>query len=280
MRHPAHVLRSLLVPALVVASAVAVTLTTARADDDAGRASVLRSVRRGQYADFLARGRAGEAAPSVRVAAFALEDRPVTRAQFLAFVLATPRWRRGSVPEVLAESTYLADWNGPLEPGGESLALPVTRVSWHAARAYCRWRGRALPTEAQWEWAARADARHADATRDPVYTRQLLAWYARPTGGPQRASGSGAPNLWGVRDLHGLVWEWVEDFGASMVASDDRERGARDSQRVCGAGALSGGDASAYATFMRYAFRSSLRADFALPTLGFRCAAEASEARR
>jgi formylglycine-generating enzyme required for sulfatase activity len=48
----------------------------------------------------------------------------------------------------------------------------------------------------------------------------------------------------------------------------------RDERRVCGAGALSGGDPSEYATFMRFALRSSLRADFALPNLGFRCAAD------
>lgn len=265
-------MRRSIVGELVLAWAVAFGVTTVRADESGDLASELRRVGRGAYDDFLARAPDGAAAPRVRVAAFLLEVRPVTRAQFRAFVRATPRWRRGNVPEVLAEPQYLAHWAAPLDPGVDALALPVTEVSWHAARAYCRWRGRRLPTEAEWEWAARADARLADASAEPTYARQLLAWYSRPHSGPPRASGSGPANVWGVRDLHALVWEWVDDYGASMVASDDRERGGRDAQRVCGAGALSGGDATAYATFMRYAFRSSLRANFALPTLGFRCA--------
>jgi len=272
-------MRKSIVGALFFAGVVAFAMTTAHADD-ASRLSPLRRVGRGVYADFLARARPSEGEPRVRVAAFHLEDRPVTRAQFLAFVTATPRWQRGNVPEVLAETHYLASWAGPLDPGAEASSLPVTEVSWHAARAYCRSRGRRLPTEAEWEWAARADARRADAARDPAYARQLLNWYARPHGGPARASGSGQPNVWGVRDLHGLIWEWVEDFGASMVASDDRERGGRNAQLVCGAGALSGGDSTAYAIFMRYAFRSSLRAAFTLPTLGFRCASDIPKGRR
>ena len=249
----------------MIAALVALGAQAPSARADRGAPSELRRVGPGTLPSFLARD--GEA--SVEVRAFALEDRPVTRAQYRAFVAASPRWRAGAVPSVLAEPSYLAGWS-PSEDDG---ALPATEVSWHAARAYCRSHGRRLPTESEWEWAARADATRADATGDPAHARAVLDWYAR-RGRVLRASGSGAPNVWGVRDLHGLVWEWVEDFGASMVASDDRERDARDGDRVCGAGALGGGDPGQYATFMRFAFRSSLRASFALPQLGFRCAAD------
>lgn len=81
--------------------------------------------------------------------------------------------------------------------------------------------------------------------------------------------GQEAPNLWGVHDLHGHIWEWVSDFNGSMVTND------RDtSARFCGAGAMSAGDRSDYAAFMRLAFRGALRGDYTTAGLGFRCAAD------
>ena len=251
-----------------VAALVVLALASLPAGADAGP-SRLVEVGAGSLRPFLANADA----PPVRVEPFALEDRPVTRAQFAEFVRAVPRWRRGEVAAILAESGYLGSWESALEPGARARELPVTEVSWHAARAYCRWQGRRLPTEGEWEWASRANATRADASDDPEHIRQVLEWYGRPRGA-LRASGSGPANVWGARDMHGLVWEWVEDFGGSMVTADSRERDERDERRVCGAAAVSGGDPSEYATFMRFAFRSSLRAGFALPNLGFRCAAD------
>jgi formylglycine-generating enzyme required for sulfatase activity len=243
------------------------TVPRSSAGAQAGATRLVR-IESGPYRAFLARA---DDAPVV-VRAFALEERPVSRAQLAAFVAAEPRWRRGAVPALLAEPRYLASWESPSEPGASSRGLPATEVSWHAARAYCRWVGRRLPTEAEWEHAARSGAGGVSAE-----TQRTLEWYARPRRAPARDAGSGSPDAHGVRDLHGLVWEWVEDYGASLVASDDREREARDPGRVCGAGALGGGDPTEYATFMRFALRSSLRADFTLPHLGFRCAADLEE---
>ena len=226
----------------------------------------------GSYPDFL--GKPG--APPVRVEAFLLDEHAVTVAQFLDFVRAEPRWARSRIARILAEPTYLSRWRSDDDAGSLPPQSPVTEVSWHAARAYCRWAGRRLPTEAEWEWAGRADATRADAFTDPAFVARILDFYSHPRRalGP---AGTGEANVWGVRELHGSVWEWVEDFGASMVASDDRER-SRFEDRVCGAGSMGTGDPTEYATFMRYAFRSSLRAPYALGTLGFRCAADAPSA--
>lgn len=221
----------------------------------------------GSYPDFLG----GVGAAPVVVEPFLLDRHAVTVGQYRDFIHTHPTWARGAVPVVLSEASYLASWTSDTDPGSDA-ARPVTQVSWHAARAYCRAAGRRLPTESEWEWAARADATRADAMDDPAFVARILDWYAHPGRG-RAAVGTGEANVWGVRELHGVIWEWVEDFGAAMVASDDRER-ARFEDQVCGAGSLGVGSPTQYATFMRYAFRSSLRANFALSTLGFRCAGD------
>ena len=84
--------------------------------------------------------------------------------------------------------------------------------------------------------------------------------------------GSTPPNAYGIRDLHGVVWEWVEDFNASFAASDARSDRERELEKICGGGAVGADDSRSYTTFMRTAFRSSLEATYALHHLGFRCA--------
>lgn len=209
---------------------------------------------------------------SVPVEAFDLDVEPVTNEQFLAFVTASARWRRSRVTSLFADAQYLEHWASDLALGPRARPRqPVVRVSWFSARAYCESRGARLPNELEWELAARADATRADAHADPAFVRAILAWYSRP----QRELadvGTTAPNFFGIRDLHGLVWEWVEDFNASIVSADDRARDDDQASRVCGGAAFGASDPADYATFMRYAFRSSLRASYTVPNLGFRCA--------
>ncbi|MBK9035739.1 MAG: formylglycine-generating enzyme family protein [Myxococcales bacterium] len=217
----------------------------------------------------------------VAVAAFALDATPVTNADFLAFARANPAWRRGRIKTVRADRDYLGHWAGPLELGPRApAAAPVVRVSWFAAKAYCAWRGGRLPTEREWELAAQASATARDGTDDPAWEERVLAWYAAPTPTVLPAVGQGEANAWGVRELHGLVWEWVYDFGAALVASDDRGRGDADRAKYCGAGAALARDPGQYATFMRLAFRSSLQARYTTANLGFRCAADVPPTRK
>ena len=84
--------------------------------------------------------------------------------------------------------------------------------------------------------------------------------------------GAGEPNAYGVEDMHGLVWEWTDDWSAMLVASDSREQGDPDSMRFCGAGALSMADRDNYAILMRVAMLSSLEGNDTTGNLGFRCA--------
>jgi sulfatase modifying factor 1 len=210
---------------------------------------------------------------AVPVARFLLATTPVTNADFAAFVTRVPKWGRDTIDPLFADEGYLGDWasaNAPgatVEPSG-----PVTRVSWFAARAYCSASGGRLPTEAEWELAAAASGTSFDARQDPAFVQQLLAWYAVPTPARLPPVAERPPNRWGVRDLHGLVWEWVEDFNASLVSVDARDDNSGDDLRFCGAGAASATDPADYASFMRVALRSSLEARATVRTVGFRCA--------
>jgi formylglycine-generating enzyme required for sulfatase activity len=219
---------------------------------------------------------AGEAPAPIVVASFEIDARPVSNADFLEFVRALPQWRRSSVRCVHADDSYLAHWSGDLEPGAQARDDdPVVNVSWFAARAYAAWAGKRLPTLAEWEYAASAPGIDGRNPADVV-----LAWYARPGGADAaRARGIVQPfvNTLGVRDIHGAVWEWVDDFNSGMVGADSRNREELDRARFCGAASLSAVDRSDYATFMRYAHRNSLKGRYTGRALGFRCARDVRE---
>lgn len=229
----------------------------------------------GRFVSVLPQGASPSAAEAVTVEPFALRATPVTRAEFAAFVQQWPAWQRGRVPAVFADASYLHDWATPKASAmvdDRAAALrPVTQVSWFAARAFCANEDARLPTWLEWEFAAAADANRADARADPAWRRSILAWYARPASVALAPVGSAA-NLWGVRDLHGLVWEWVEDFNALFIAGDSRTQGDPDLLQFCGAGAISVIDRESYALLMRIALLASLAGADSTSSLGFRCA--------
>jgi formylglycine-generating enzyme required for sulfatase activity len=216
----------------------------------------------------------------VAVEAFYLDMYAVTNAQYLAFVQANPRWRRSQVPRVFANQAYLQHWPADLPPHDPTETwwqTPVTHVSWFAARAYCKWQQQRLPTTAEWEYAALASTTAPDGRQEPAYLAHLLAWYTRPAPAVLPSVGSGQPNYWGVHDLHGVIWEWVEDFQTALVTGESRGDSDFERNLFCGAGMIgaSGEERINYPAFMRYAYRSSLGGAYIGSHLGFRCAKDA-----
>jgi formylglycine-generating enzyme required for sulfatase activity len=226
----------------------------------------------GRFESVLPQGAVPSVTVPVDIAPFALRREPVTVGEFVAFVRAHPEWQRDRVPDVFSDKRYLLDWSAPLPAGAEAAARrPQTNVSWFAAKAFCESEGARLPTWLEWEYAAAADETRRDARRDPQWRRRILSWYERPSAAVLPDVG-GTANAYGVRDLHGVVWEWVDDFNALFIAGDSRTQGDPDTLKFCGAGAISVIDRDSYAVLMRIALLSSLGAADTTGNLGFRCA--------
>lgn len=215
-------------------------------------------------------------APEVKttvVAPFRLDRALVTNAEFARFVQAHPEWRRDRVAKLFSDGNYLAHWSAATEPGAAIARQPVTQVSWFAAHAYCEARGARLPGWYEWEFAAAASDSAPDARNDPVWRQRILDWYSKSARAPLPPAGASAPNYYGVRDLHGVAWEWVEDAGSMLVSDDGREQGD-GSNRFCGVGAASFEQKENYAMLMRIAMLSSMKAAYTSSSMSFRCAAD------
>lgn len=208
---------------------------------------------------------------------FLLDALPVTNGDYLRFLLKNQRFLRGKLPRVFADEDYLRHFEQPLRLGPNApVDAPLTHVSWFAARAYCRAEGKRLPSMLEWEFAARAGKDVADATSFPEFTQKILDWYGKPSKLPLPSVTTLEANYWGISGMHGVIWEWVEDFNSVLLTGASRkDASGTDNELFCAAGSLGSIDPADYATFLRYAMRASTSATYAGQTMGFRCAKDA-----
>jgi formylglycine-generating enzyme required for sulfatase activity len=124
-----------------------------------------------------------------------------------------------------------------------------------------------LPTEAEWEYAARAGTTTAYSFGDD--TRQLgeYAWYSENAGNTTHSVGQKKPNPWGLYDMHGNVWEWVQDWYGpyTAAAAVDPAGPSSGSNRV-----IRGGCWYFVAGYCRSAYRFLFAPGYRLDYLGFR----------
>ena len=228
-------------------------------------------IKGGEYQPFY-----GEDSTLVKVENFLLDERPVTNAEFLDFVKKNPKWKRSNIKAIFTDDTYLKDWqDDETLPKNADPNSAVTYVSWFAAKAYAKSAGKRLPTLDEWEFVAMADEESANARDKPTYSAHLINLYNEKDRQKHQVKIS-APNYYGIYNMFDLVWEWTDDFNSIMTTSDSRTAEFDDKGLFCASAATSTTDVLNYASFMRYAFRSSLKANYTVGNLGFRCAKDPS----
>ena len=225
------------------------------------------SIKGGKYQPFY-----GKQDSLILVKDFEIDERPVTNAEFLDFVQKNPKWKRSNVKAVFADSTYLKNWKND-----ETLAddmnpnAPVTYVSWFAAKAYAKSAGKRLPTIDEWEFVAMADETSPNARKKPSYSSDIIKQYEVKFKEKNPVMQS-KPNYYGVYNMFDSVWEWTGDFNSVLTTNDSRTAEYDDKGIFCASAATTSTDILNYASFMRYAFRQSLKANYTVANLGFRCA--------
>ena len=204
-------------------------------------------------------------AHQIRLPPFSIDRTEVTNADFKTFVERHPEWAPGRVPTERHNGDYLKHWRSGTFPSGAA-DVPVTYVTWWAAKAYCESSGRRLPTEAEWEFAARGGLASAEFPwGDEPPDARRANWSGTGLGAPTRV-GRYRPNAYGLYDMAGNVWEfveepWTDDYSKTPPSPLPQDR------HVIRGGSYGGGPIN-----LRVRYRDSHPAGGAGPHVGFRCA--------
>ncbi|MBC8204542.1 formylglycine-generating enzyme family protein [bacterium] len=197
-------------------------------------------------------------AHEVTIDSFYIDIHEVTNAQYQVFLDSTG-YRQ---PLFWDDSLY----NHPFQP--------VVGVSWDDAAAYCKWAGKRLPTEAEWEiaacggligkeypWEGRADETKANYRYDETVQDLNI-----------RIVGQYPPNGYGLSDMAGNVWEWVYDYYSPTFYADSTKWNNPKGPAKGTAKVIRGGSFNYTAEFITVYCRNRLKPASQLNFVGFRCA--------
>ncbi len=195
----------------------------------------------------------------VSVRAFQMGKTEVTLGQFKKFIAAAGR------------SNLLTDDFKQYNAHGDN--APVAKVSWHDAQDFIKWLngvegGYRLPSEAEWEYACRAGGTHLYCGSNDV---NAIGWYDDNSGGRPHAVATKQANAFGLYDMSGNVWEWVQDCYHDTYRGAPTDGSARESGQ-CNLRGLRGGSWYNDAMSTRAAYHLKLSSDDRSNGIGFRLA--------
>lgn len=217
---------------------------------------------------------------TVNLNAFYIDKYEVTNAQYKKFVDANPQWQKEKILSKYHDGYYLADWNGNDFPFGKD-NHPVVYVSWYAAMAYAKWANKRLPTEAEWEKAARGGL----LSKKYPWGDTISPTNANYYDGTEKEItpvGSYPANEYGLFDMAGNVREWCLDvYIENFYTNGPRENpvaGVNDLVEVMndfinrkGNCVLRGGSWLNSAQLLRISNRNWRNPSATNPNEGFRC---------
>jgi formylglycine-generating enzyme required for sulfatase activity len=211
--------------------------------------------------------------------AFSIDKYEVTNKRYKRFIDATSYkvpWSHD--PDAATEKPYLWDWQKRMYPEGKG-DDPVVLVSWEDAKAFCAWAGKRLPTEAEWEKAARGPKGNAypwgnDWANGKANTSESGLKHTSPVGAfKEDVSKFGEDSKDWVYDLAGDVSEWVEEWFAPYPGNPMTSYVERNKYRVLRGGSWDYAHSIANGYHRQYALPQSQ-----MTAIGFRCVKAADEA--
>lgn len=193
----------------------------------------------------------------------------VTNEEYHEFIMANPQWGKSKIVKKYHDGNYLKYWNGNDYPVGKD-NHPVIHVSWYAADAYAKWRGKRLPTEAEWEKAARGiDGRiwpwgntwsktHLNSNDSGILDTVPVGSYGE------------GKSPYGIQDMLGNIWEWCSDWYSSTYynySSLKNPKGPPGGNSKV----IRGGSYNSFANRLHLTNRRYIEPTTASYSIGFRC---------
>ena len=216
---------------------------------------------------------------SVYLDAFYMDKYLVTNEQYKSFVDENPQWSKRDIPKKYGDVDYLKHWRANSFPINQA-EYPVVNVSWYAAMAYAQWVGKRLPTEAEWEKAARGGKSRNKYPWGDIADPSMINYDWNI--GSTTAVGEYPPNEFDLYDMCGNVWEWCLDayqdgviigalprnpiVGANTIEWIENHFLDVETNRV-----LRGGSWRIPASLVRIANRNAEAPSYSLNVIGFRC---------